>query len=403
MAKLDERSHSDEDEIEESVAMISRDMVGGFYAVKPLGKVVEFLDSRRKPVKESERSLGAYPYYGANGQQGTINNYIFDEPLVLLAEDGGFFDQPDRGVAYRISGKTWVNNHAHVLRPKQGLDINYLCRVLENYDLTPYVTGTTRGKLTKSGASEILIPLPPIAQQKRIAAILDKAEELRGLRRKALGELDAIVQSIFLEMFGDPVTNPKNNKVVLLSDVTTRITDGVHQKPTYTESGIPFISVKDITTGTLKFDDCKFISQEEHKKFTRRCRPELHDILYTKVGATYGRPALIDIDREFSIYVSVCLIKPRLDMINPLFLCTALGTSAVKNQADRRIKGIGVPDLHLDQIQKFLIPLPSMSKQQEFVLRVKVIKHLKTAHRKSLTQLDALFASLQHRAFRGEL
>jgi type I restriction enzyme, S subunit len=98
--------------------MITREQVIGVYPVKPLGEVVCFLDSKRKPVKESERRLGPYPYYGANGQQGTIDDYLFDEPLVLLAEDGGFFDQPDRGIAYRISGKTWVNNHAHVLRPK---------------------------------------------------------------------------------------------------------------------------------------------------------------------------------------------------------------------------------------------------------------------------------------------
>ena len=117
-----------------------------------------------------------YPYYGANGQQGTIANFIFDEPLVLLAEDGGHFENPDRGIAYRISGKTWVNNHAHVLRPKADIDLAYLCRVLENYDVTPFVTGTTRGKLTKGGASEIPIPLPPLHEQRRIAAILDKAD-----------------------------------------------------------------------------------------------------------------------------------------------------------------------------------------------------------------------------------
>jgi type I restriction enzyme, S subunit len=192
-----------------------------------------------------------------------------------------------------------------------------------------------------------------------------------------LEELDAIVQSIFLEMFGDPITNPKGNKVVKLADVTTRITDGVHQKPNYTEGGVPFISVKNITTGSLRFDDCKFISREDHEKFTKRCRPELHDILYTKVGATYGRPALINTDMEFSIYVSVCLIKPKHDLVDPRFLCAALGTSAVKSQADRRIKGIGVPDLHLDQIQSFLIPLPSLSEQQEFTRRIEAIEHLK--------------------------
>lgn len=188
-----------------------------------------------------------------------------------------------------------------------------------------------------------------------------------------------------------------------LAEVATRITDGVHLKPNYTESGVPFISVKDITTGRLLFDKCKFISAEDHERFTTRCKPERLDILYTKVGATYGRPAIIETDREFSIYVSVCLIKPRKELVDPYFLNATLGTGAVKKQADRRIKGIGVPDLHLDQIQSFRIPLPPMSEQREFARRVNAVEKLKTTQRASLARMDELFASLQHRAFRGEL
>ncbi len=193
----------------------------------------------------------------------------------------------------------------------------------------------------------------PVTEQRRIAEVLDRAEALRARRRAALAQLDSLTQSIFLDLFGDPVSNPKGIKVVHLADLTNRITDGVHQKPDYAESGVPFISVKDITTGKLIFDGCKFISIEDHQRFTKRCKPERLDILYTKVGATYGRPAIVETDREFSIYVSVCLIKPRKEVVDPHFLAAALGTSAVKNQADRRIKGIGVPDLHLDQIQRF--------------------------------------------------
>jgi type I restriction enzyme S subunit len=247
------------------------------------------------------------------------------------------------------------------------------------------------------------ISLPPLAEQRRIADVLDRAEALRAKRRAALAQLDTLTQSIFLDLFGDPTRNPKGVKVVRLAEVSTRITDGVHLKPTYTESGVPFISVKDITSGKLLFDCCKYISIDDHKQFTKRWRAERLDILYTKVGATYGRPAIVETDREFSIYVSVCLIKPRKEIIDPYFLNAALATSALKNQADRRIKGIGVPDLHLDQIQNFLIPLPSMSEQKEFTRRVIAVERLKTANRASLAELDALFACLQHRAFGGHL
>ena len=141
--------------------MITREIAEATHPTKPLGEVAAFLDHKRRPVKQSERKEGIFPYYGANGLQGTIDSFIFDEPLILLAEDGGHFDDPDRGIAYEISGKTWVNNHAHVLKPQNGeLDLTYLRRVLENYDVRPFVNGSTRSKLTKAQAERIPIPLP---------------------------------------------------------------------------------------------------------------------------------------------------------------------------------------------------------------------------------------------------
>lgn len=140
-----------------------------------LEECCEFLDHIRRPVKESERVNGPYPYFGANGQQGWINDYLFDEPLVLLAEDGGHFSNPERGIAYKIIGKTWVNNHAHVLRPREGIiDVDYLAHALKNKDVRRHLSGSTRDKLTKAGACQIEIPLPPLEEQRRIAAILDK-------------------------------------------------------------------------------------------------------------------------------------------------------------------------------------------------------------------------------------
>lgn len=200
--------------------MITRESIRGSFPVKQLGDVADFLDNRRRPVKESDRKSGEYPYYGANGQQGTIDGYIFDEPLILLAEDGGFFDNPDRGIAYRIAGKTWVNNHAHVLRPKNDVDLSYLCRVLENYNVEPFISGSTRAKLTKGQAEKIEIPLPPLEEQKRIAAILDQADDIRRKRQHAIDRLNQLGQAIFHEMFGDPNNPPDTLDARPLGDVT---------------------------------------------------------------------------------------------------------------------------------------------------------------------------------------
>jgi type I restriction enzyme, S subunit len=298
-----------------------------------------------------------------------------------------------------------IVSHLCALIPNsRSVTVNYLYRFLCLADMRKLTKKTTGlDSIAFSDLRMIAVPLPPLDEQRRISAILDKAEELRAMRYAVLAQLGTVIESVFLDRFGNPTTNPKGIRVARLSDVTTRITDGVHQKPEYTESGVSFISVKDITTGILSFEDCKFISRADHEKFTKRCKPERGDILYTKVGATYGKPALVDTDRDFSIYVSVCLIKPRKEVIDPIFLCVALGTKAIKSQADNRIKGIGVPDLHLDQIQSFLIPLPSLKEQQNFSGQVAAVQRVRAAHRASLAEMEALFASLQHRAFRGEL
>lgn len=108
----------------------------GFAETYTVEECCEILDSQRVPIKGSERSAGEYPYYGANGIQDYVDDYIFDDELVLLAEDGGNFGSKIRPIAYRVSGKCWVNNHAHVLKPKSMIDVDYLCYSLMFYDKT---------------------------------------------------------------------------------------------------------------------------------------------------------------------------------------------------------------------------------------------------------------------------
>jgi len=167
-----------------------------------LGDVCEFLDSQRKPVNDKERQQriagksqeSLYPYYGANGQVGWIDNYLFDEPLILLAEDGGYFGSRERTIAYKISGRTWVNNHAHVLRPLSLIDFDYcLYTISIRPDLGVIVTGNTRPKLNQALASQIEIPLPPLDEQQRIVAILnEKMAAVQQARRAAEEQLHAV-------------------------------------------------------------------------------------------------------------------------------------------------------------------------------------------------------------------
>lgn len=145
------------------------------WTLTPLMEMVDLHDSRRVPLNQLQRAerQGPFPYYGANGLVDSINDYIFDGEYVLLAEDGGYFDDPSRGVAYEVSGKFWVNNHAHILSPKGGIPRRYLTYALNQLDWMPYVGGSTRLKLTQEGMRRVRIPLAPPQERDFIASKLD--------------------------------------------------------------------------------------------------------------------------------------------------------------------------------------------------------------------------------------
>ena len=382
--------------------MISRNSLGNIYPIKKLGDVADFLDSRRKPVKECDRVIGPYPYYGANGLQGWINDFLFDEDLILLAEDGGHFDNPDRGVAYKISGKTWVNNHAHVIKPKEGVDLDYLSRVLENYDLTPWITGTTRGKLTKGGASEILIPLPPLSEQRRIASILDQADELRQKRQQAIEKLDQLLQATFIDMFGDPASNPKGWNLGKLGDVIHSAKDGPHVSPNYSETGIPFLSTRHVRAGKIVWDDLKFITEEDAQIHWKKCKPTRGDILYTK-GGTTGLAAVVDTDLDFAVWVHVALLKTNHDKVRSEWLVSMLNTQYCYEQSQRYTHGIANRDLGLKRMVNIEMYIPSLDEQDKFVnFKNKLMKN-NLLFENSNSYFEQLFKSLQNQAFNGTL
>ena len=167
-----------------------------------LENVCDILDSQRIPVTAVDRKAGPYPYYGANGVQDYVADYIFDDELVLLAEDGGNFGSKDKPIAYRVSGKCWVNNHAHVLKPKNCIDIDYFCYSIKFYDTSRLVNGATRQKLTQAAMRKMLIPMREIEIQRGIAVKIGRIEYLIQKRKDQLNRIDDLVKSQFIEMFG---------------------------------------------------------------------------------------------------------------------------------------------------------------------------------------------------------
>ena len=179
----------------------------------------EILDSMRVPITASSRQKGIFPYYGANGIQDYVADYIFDDELVLLAEDGGDFGSKEKPIAYRVSGKCWVNNHAHVLKPKKGLDIDYLCYSLTFYKVDGLVNGATRQKLTQTAMRKMTIPIRELSEQLHIVEELNCIKKIKEKRQKELEMLDNLIKARFVEMFGDCVANPKQWKTQSLEKI----------------------------------------------------------------------------------------------------------------------------------------------------------------------------------------
>lgn len=200
-----------------------------------------------------------------------------------------------------------------------------------------------------------------------------------------------------------PYELPEGWRWVKVGNIVEKLTDGTHSTPKYINEGIPFLSVKNVREEYFDLEDIKYISEDEHKQLTKRCKPERWDILYTKVGTT-GIAKVIDIDLEFSIFVSLALIKMDKKNIYPYFLEKVLNSPIVKQQALTKTRGQANKNLVLKDIKEILIPIPSknnrpdLEKQKQIVHKIETIfakveqaeKLRQTALQKTKTAFDAV-------------
>ena len=263
-------------------------------------------------------------------------------------------------------------------------------------------TGASYPAVSDRIVFESKIPLPSFPEQRRIAAILDKADALRAKRRAVLVQLDTLTQSNFLDMFGDPATNPKGFERSTIDLVSERVTDGEHLTPKRTTEGIKLLSARNIRDGYIDFENVDYISTAEHERIRKRCDPSPGDILISCSG-TIGRVASVDTAEPFSLVRSAAMVRPKRSHVRTKFLAHYLRTPALKAQMLRRANASSQANLFQGQIRELPVLLPPLSQQDSFVVRVACLEKLKAAHSASLKTEEALFATLQQRAFRGEL
>jgi type I restriction enzyme S subunit len=370
-----------------------------------LGDVCEVLDYMRVPITVSERKAGIYPYYGANGIQGYVDDYIFNDELVLLAEDGGNFGSKDKPIAYRVSGKCWVNNHAHVLKPKEMLDVDYLCYAIMFYDVMPLINGTTRAKLNQAAMRKMSIPLPPLPVQRKIADVLDRTDALIEKRKAQIKKLDLLIKSQFIEMFGDPVTNPKGWEKVFLRTVITHANNGMVRRGNDATGSI-VLRLVELQNGYIDYTKPNRILLTEDEKM----RYLLHDndFLFARVNGNpdyVGRCAVFKNINE-DVFHNDHIIRVRFDedKFQGCFASSLLNSSYGKRQMRSQIKtSAGQYTISQYGIGAIEVVVPPLSLQNQFADFVQQVEAQKSLLQQSLAKLELNYKSLMQKCFRGEI
>ena len=263
--------------------------------------------------------------------------------------------------------------------------------------------GATFKEVSKKIVEGIEIPLPPLAEQKRIAAILDAADALRAKRRESLDQLDTLLQSTFLEIFGDPVTNPKGWEVASLESLIEPdrpITYGILKPGPDIENGVPYVRVIDIQKEQVLTNKLRRTTREIANKY-KRSRLKCGDLLMSIRGHV-GRMAITPQDAE-GANITQDTARLALAGAEAAYVMQCISTPGLQRHIARRTKGAAVQGINLGDVKKLPITIPSRDLQRRFATIVESVEHQKARLRAHLAELDTLFASLQARAFNGEL
>ena len=355
----------------------------GFAETYTVEECCEILDSQRVPIKGSERSAGEYPYYGANGIQDYVDDYIFDDELVLLAEDGGNFGSKIRPIAYRVSGKCWVNNHAHVLKPKSMIDVDYLCYSLMFYDTNGLVNGATRQKLTQATMRKMKIPKITLEEQLKIVEKLKKVQGVITKKRKQLEGLDILIKARFVELFGD-LANPEckwdRERIV---DICVKADDikcgpfGTQlNKDEYQKTGVAVWEIPQINSIFTEFPT-HFLTEEKAEQLNAYSLIP-GDIAMSRKG-NVGRCAVFPEDYEPGIIHSdVLRIRVNQKKVLPIFMMNQLHFSgAVQHQISLVSSGAIMAGINVTKLKEILVHIPPIEIQEQFADFVAQINKLK--------------------------
>ena len=346
---------------------------------KKLGEVVEILDSKRKPIKKSERIFGNYPYYGANGIQDYVNDYIFDGTFILMGEDGSVMNKNFTPILHWIEkDKIWVNNHAHVLgNSSDCYNLKYIYYYLTTINVSGIVKGTPP-KINQANMRDIEIPIPSLETQEKIVKILDKftsrftelqlelQSELQSRTKQYTYYRDKLLSEEYLTKVTKEMEEDRRLNIVTLGEIGEFTRGNGLQKKDFQEEGNPVIHYGQIYTkyGFTADDVLSYVNDEIFSKL-RKARK--NDILIATTSEN-----IEDVGKsvvwlgEDEIGFSGDMYSYRTEQ-NSKYIAYYFQTNAFQRQKERKVTGTKMTRIHGDDMEKFEIPLPPLSLQNKIV------------------------------------
>lgn len=390
------------------------------------GGFAECLDSFRKPINATERVSrnGDIPYYGATGQVGWINDFLTDEQLVLVGEDGAPFLDLLKDKAYIIKGKAWVNNHAHVLRSYFGNIGNYyLLHYLNCFDYTNYVNGTTRLKLTQANMNRIPVPLSPLKEQRRIVdrieSIFSKLDEAKEKAQAVVDGFELRKSAILHKAFTGELTKQwrksrgisiESWRTVPLIEISTLQT-GIMKGKHFNDKTIclPYLRVANVQDGYFNLKEIKRIEVSE--KMVDRYLLQKGDVLFTEGGDfdKLGRGSVWNAEIKVCLHQNhVFVVRPDKKILDPYFLSLQAGSRYGKKYFLSCAKQTtNLASINSTQLKNYPVRLPVIEEQKAILNMVSDVlkkeRQVKDAAELVISQIDVMKKAVLARAFRGEL
>ena len=330
--------------------------------IRYLEDCCNLLDKKRKPITKAFREAGEYPYYGANGIQDYVANYIFDGTYVLVGEDGSVITKEGTPVVTWAKGKIWVNNHAHIIEEKEGVMLRYLYHYLQTIDVTSLIHGNIP-KLTGGDFKALKIAVPPLEVQREIVRVLDSFTLLTA---ELTAELTARKKQYNfyrdkLLTFGKDTLNCRLKEIC---DICL----GLTATPNYTDAGVKFISAQNTSNDFLDLSNVKYISEADFEKATSNAKPQKGDLLFTRVGSNLGHPVVVETDEDLCIFVSLGFLRIRnKEQVIIGYLKHWMNTDLFWSQVRKNVHGAAKVNLNTGWLKEFNISLPPLETQERIV------------------------------------